>query len=151
MDDSDEELYRKYSSELLRFAAVLIGPGDADDIVSAAFLRAFSSPRWSAVEDHRPYLYRAVLNESRQTGRSSRRRLARELSVARSDQVEPDDLRLEVAGAVASLSMQQRAVVYLTYWFGMTASETATALGLSQRATERHLHSARVLLRRSLQ
>ncbi len=151
MDDATEELYLKYSPELLRFAAVLVGPADAEDMVSSAFLRTLSSRRWSEVTEHRAYLYRAVLNEARQGARSSRRRLARELAVARPDSTEPDSLRVDVADAVAGLSIQQRAVLFLTYWFEMTAAETAATLDISQRSTERLLTSARFRLRRSLQ
>ena len=151
MDDATEEMYVKYSPELLRFAAALVGPANAEDVVSSAFVRTLSSPRWSEVAEHRAYLYRAVLNEARQGARSTRRRLARELAVARPDSTEPDALRVDVANAVAGLSIQQRAVVFLTYWFQMSAAETAATLDISQRSTERLLTSARFRLRRSLQ
>lgn len=151
MEDLDEELYLKYSPELLHFAAALVGPSDADDVVSSAFLRALSSRHWPTVVEHRAYLYRAVLNEARQSGRTSRRRLARELAVARTEHSEPDALRVEMADALAALSVQQRAVVFLTYWFEMSAAETAATLDMSQRSTERLLSSARFRLRRSLQ
>ena len=151
MDDLAEELYRKYSPELLRFAAALVGPTDADDVVSSAFLRVLSSRHWPSVVEQRAYLYRAVVNEARQGVRTSRRRLARELAVARPDQLQPDALRVEMAEALAALSVQQRAVVFLTYWFEMSAAEAATTLDMSQRSTERVLSSARFRLRRSLQ
>ena len=150
-NDVDEELYRKYSPELIRFAAAMVGPTDADDVVSAAFLRALSSRYWPTVTEHRAYLYRAVLNEARQGGRTSRRRLARELAVARPDHVEADALRVDMADALAALSVQQRAVMFLTYWFEMSTAETAATLDMSQRSTERLLSSARFRLRRSLQ
>jgi DNA-directed RNA polymerase specialized sigma24 family protein len=41
---SDEEVYRKYADDLVRFAMGLVGSCDADDVVSGAILRAFSSP-----------------------------------------------------------------------------------------------------------
>ena len=58
----DEAVYVKYAPELLRFAAGLVGPSMADDVLSSAFLHASSSRRWAIVEDKRAYLYRTVLN-----------------------------------------------------------------------------------------
>jgi DNA-directed RNA polymerase specialized sigma24 family protein len=65
MSCSEEEIYRKYAEELIRFAAAVVGPDDAADAMSAGFLRAVHSPGWDEVAQPRAYLYRAVLNEAR--------------------------------------------------------------------------------------
>ena len=150
MGCSDEEVYRKYAPELLRFAATLVGPSAADDVVSSAFLRTVSSARWSQVVEHRRYLYRSVLNEARQHHRSRRRRLTREFAAARRETVAPDELRVDLADSLASLNMQQRAVIHLTYWFDMSVPEVAETLDMSVRTVERNLQFARAHLRRSL-
>lgn len=147
MDVSDEEVYAKYADELLRFAATLVGPSDADDLLSSAFIGAMSSKSWVDVSDRRPYLYRSVLNEARQLRRSSRRRMIREARTAHSGVVEPVVVRPEVLRAVAKLSVEQRAVVFLTYWCDLSIADVADTLELSQRTTERRLRSARTLLR----
>ncbi len=147
MDLTDEQVYAKYADELLRFAATLVGPSDADDLLSAAVLRALSSRSWAEVSAPRAYLYRAVLNEARQLGRSSRRRLIREARAAISDVVDPLTVRPEVLSAVAKLSVDQRAVVFLTYWCDLTIAEVSEMLALSHRTTERRLRSARTMLR----
>ena len=74
VDGADEEIYRKYSEELIRFATGLIGPDDAPDVVSAAVLRCLTSPAWSEVTEKKPYLYRSIYNEATMFRRSSSRR-----------------------------------------------------------------------------
>jgi len=144
---SDEEVYAKHADELLRFAATLVGPSDAEDLLSSAVLRAMSAASWTSVKSPRAYLFRSVLNEARQLARSSRRRLLREARAAVPDAVDPPIVRPEVLNAVAKLSVDQRAVVFLTYWCDLTVEEVSDTLGLSQRTTERRLRSARIVLR----
>jgi RNA polymerase sigma-70 factor (ECF subfamily) len=146
----DEDMYVKYAAELLRFAAGLVGPSLADDVLSTSFLHASSSRRWSDVEDRRAYLYRTVLNESRQHLRSDRRRLAREFVAAQREPARSTEATVELAVALAALSPIERAVVFLTYWGGCTAQDTAVTLSLSQRSVERHLRRARSELRKAL-
>ncbi len=110
-----------------------------------------TSPRWTEVSEPRAYLYRAVLNEVRQSSRAAKRRLRREFAVARHDAVEPDVTRIELADALAALSLEQRAVLVLAYWFEMSSVQIAATLERSQRSTERLLSSAKQCLRRSLQ
>jgi RNA polymerase sigma-70 factor (ECF subfamily) len=148
--DLDEALYRAHAPELLRFAASLVGPSKADDVVSAAFISASTSSRWSEITDRRAYLYRTILNEVRQARRSDSRRLAREFVAARRETEEPGAPSVELALVLAQLSQTERAVIHLTYWQGCTAIETAEMLELSLRSVERHLHRARARLERAL-
>ncbi|HQZ34077.1 MAG TPA: sigma factor [Ilumatobacteraceae bacterium] len=115
MDATDEQVYGKYSAELLRFAAGLVGPSAADDVLSQAFVKAISSPRWSQIKDRRSYLYRTVLNETRQHFRGDRRRLAREFRAAQADTTDTAESAVDLAETLALLSTAQRAVVFLTY------------------------------------
>jgi RNA polymerase sigma-70 factor (ECF subfamily) len=150
MDVRDEEVYAKYADELLRFAATLTTPADAEDLLSAAVLKAFTSPSWRDVEFPRAYLYRAVLNEARQTSRGGRRRSAREVRVAVTEEVASSSVRPEVLAAVRQLSLEQRAVVFMTYWLDLSIDDVAYELGLSRRTTERRLQAARRALRGAL-
>ena len=150
MDLTDEQVYRKYAAELLRFAAGLVGPSAADDVLSSAFVRAITSPRWPWIDDRRSYLYRTVLNEARQHFRGDRRRLTREFLASRSEAVDSAESDVDLAEALARLATEERAVVFLTYWVGFTVSESATALALSPRTVERHLQHARAHLRKAL-
>lgn len=144
---SDAELFRRHADELLAFATGLVGRNDAADVVSAAFVAAMSSRAWSAVEHPRAYLYRCVDSEAKRLHRSRSRREARERKAAVGEGVVMAEQRPDVVAAVLGLSLRQRAVVFLTYWTGMTPPEVATALGISQGSVRRHLARARQNLR----
>lgn len=80
--DEAEEMYRRHADELMRFATSLVGPSDAADTVSIAFLGALGAGALARSENPRAYLYRCVLNAARSTARSSDRRHRREHAVA---------------------------------------------------------------------
>ncbi len=150
MDEADAQIYRKYAEELIRFATALAGPDLAEDILSDAVLRVFSSSAWPAVRNKRAYLYRAVFNEAAQAKRSIDRRLRREDAAGAASPESTLDRR-ELLDALRRLTVRQRAVVYLTYWVDLEASEIARGLEISVRTVERELAAARrrleVLLR----
>lgn len=147
---TDEEVYRKYGDDLVRFAMGLVGRNDGADVVSDAMLRVFSSDSWGSVSNQRAYLYRAVLNEASNTHRERQRRWARELKVADSGCTDPVEYRPEVLRAVKQLSLRQRAVIVLAYWEQFTPRETAAFLGISEGSVRRHLARGRSRLRRLL-
>jgi RNA polymerase sigma-70 factor (ECF subfamily) len=149
--EEDGELYEKHAGELTRFATVLVGPSGAEDLVSAAMLRVFSSPAWPAAVDARAYLFRAVLLEARQQHRSTQRRLRRERRLAGVDVEQSPPVRPEVLDALRRLTVRQRAAVYHFYWADLPIDEIARLLEVSDRTVERELAAARkrmeVLLR----
>ena len=145
-----EEAYEKYADELMRFATSLVGPSDASDVVSEAVIRCVYSKSWPSVQNPRAYLHRAVLSEARRLGLSARRRRAREERTAPREAVLPPDVRTDVIDAVRSLSVQQRAVTYLTYWCDLTPADVSSLLAISEGAVKRHLARARSRLRKVL-
>jgi RNA polymerase sigma factor (sigma-70 family) len=147
---SNEEIYRKYADDLVRFATGLVGPFDAPDVVTDACLRSFSVPGWTGVANHRAYLYRAVLNHARSHHRSTLRRRLRELQAAVPEASSPPDVDVDVLVAVDRLSVRQRAVVMLTYWEDLSPGEVAARLGISEGSVKRHLNRARSRLREQL-
>lgn len=142
--------YRKYADDLTRFATGLVGPADAADIVSSAMISCLWSPKWAAVRDPRAYLYRAVLNQARSMGRSEGRRRVREQRAYAQPVNHLAEPRPEVIDAVASLSVRQRAVVFLTYWADLRPVEVGELLGISDGSVRRHLSRARKNLRKVL-
>lgn len=62
---SDGEIYSKHKDDLIRYATALVGPDDAEDVVASVVLRVLRRGRLSGLVEPRPYLFRAVLNESR--------------------------------------------------------------------------------------
>ena len=147
MDISREEIFREQVGDLTRFATSLVGPSDASDVVSGAVMKTMWSPSWENVRDHRAYLYRAVLNEARMLARSASRRRLREARVAVAAVAPDHDFRPDVAAAVARLSVQQRACVFLTYWEGLEQKEVAERLGIGVGSVKRHLSRARSRLK----
>ncbi len=147
---TDEEVYREHAPELLRFASGLVGPSDAQDVVADAFLRCIESSKWPSVTNRRAYLFRAVLNEVRMRHRSTMRRRARERLAANTESVEQPDVDADVLVAVGSLSVRQRAVVFLTYWHDMATDDIADLLGISAGSVRRHLARGRERLKERL-
>jgi len=148
MDDAD--VYEKYSDELIRFAAALVGPSGAEDLLANAMLKSFRSLHWDAVDNKRAYLYRVVWTEAHQHRRSVRRRLRREMRAAPHEAVDPTTVDRDVLNALQRLASRERAVVYLTYWIDMPTAEIADFLQVAPRTVERDLTNARRTLKELL-
>jgi len=147
---TDEEIYRKYADDLVRFATGLVGPFDAQDVVTDACLRVFRSGGWSDVANRRAYLYRSVLNQARSQHRSTLRRRIREMRAAPPEVVPETEVDVDVLAAVNKLSVQQRATVVLTYWEDLAPGDVALRLGISEGTVKRHLARARTRLQELL-
>jgi RNA polymerase sigma-70 factor (ECF subfamily) len=148
--ESDADLYERLGLELIRFATTLVGPSDAEDLLGSAVLKAIGSPRWPAVDNKRAYLYRVLINEARSTHRSRTRRRERELRTYRVDDFEHEVVDPALMDALRSLTVRQRAVIYLTYWDDLALADIATTLDTSLRTVERDLNSARTRLEETL-
>lgn len=145
MGVNDEAIWRKHSGELVRFASVLVGPGDAEDLLSSVVVRILSSRgSLETLDDPRPYLFRAVVNEAKNHRRRSRR-----VPLMAEGQYSVE-LRPEVLDAVMGLPPQQRAAVYLTYWRDLPISETSELLGCRPGTIKRYLFLARNRLKELL-
>ena len=143
-----EDAYRKWADDLVRYATVLAGPSDAADVVGDAFASVLARGEqwWSMVREPRAYLFRAVLNTARMRVRSSSRRARRE-SLVGGHETGESHIDPAVTRAVAALSVQQRAVIYLTYWEDLRPSDIATMLRVSEGSVRRQLARARSSLR----
>lgn len=149
-DDGDAAVYQAHAARLVALAAALAGPSSAEDVVSAAVLRAMASPAWADVRDPGAYLTQAVVNEVRSHHRSALRRAAREHRAARPDRTEDAIALPDVLDALAALPLRQRAVTFLTYWADLTPAAVAEALGISEGSVRKHLARARDTLRKEL-
>ena len=142
------EAYEKHASDLVTYATALVGPSDAEDVVAEAMLGVFTRVRWTSVREPRGYLFRCVLNQARMAERrratGRRKEAAVPLRVVSADDP-PHDL-----GLLASLSVRERSVIYLTYWVDLTPSGVADLLDLSEGAVKRYLARARAKLREEL-
>lgn len=144
------ETYRRYSTDLIRFAAVLVGPDDAGDVVSSAVIRVMNR-KLDSIRNPKAYLFQAVANEARNLKRGEARRREREAGTSsRLEVVQLSEPYPEVRAAVEGLSVRQRAVVYLAYWEDLTVQTIAEHLSISSGSVRRHLARARRNLRRAL-
>ena len=154
MTDVDPEicavatLWKAHAIGLARYATLLVGPNDAPDVVSAAFVKVTAGAR--PISNARAYLFRAVTNCALDQQRSKRRRQARDLNAVLPALGRQPDSDLDVRRAVAALSVRQRAVVYFTYWEDLDESHIADVLGISSGSVRRHLARARTHLRKAL-
>lgn len=144
------EVFQEYGVELTRFATSMVGPSEAQDVVSDALLRSMWSNGWRKVQNQRAYLYRAVASQARMNHRSASRRRERERRAHPALVTGSADSGVDVWDALGHLSVDERAVVFLTYWEERTEHETAELVGASERTVRRRLGRARQNLGRLL-
>jgi len=141
----DEAIYRELKADLIRYATILVGPSDAEDILSTVITRVYKSRRTlSDLEAPRPYLMKAVLNEA--LDRKKQKRLLPLVDQA----IEPTAAQPDVFDAVVGLPVQQRAAIYLSYWVGMNSGEAARQMGCGPATVRRYLHLAKRKLEKVL-
>lgn len=147
---SVDGVWRTCGPAVLRFATVLVGPDDAHDVMSNAFLRICRTTGWIAIEHPQSYWFRAVQSEAQNHHRKRRRQWRRDLNAV--TPVESVDRRrnLDLIDQIAKLSIPQRSVVYFAYWEDMTEAAIADALDLSTGTVHRTLTRARNQLRKAL-
>jgi RNA polymerase sigma-70 factor (ECF subfamily) len=135
--------HETHVSELRRFAASLVGWQDADDLVSQAIAAVLARPP-ATVHSLDGYFYTVVLNTARRHWRRSRRErdYVRRFMVP-AQFCETNTVDESVAIAVAGLSVQQRAAIYLTYWADMDPASIAQRLGVSEGSVRKHLARGR--------
>jgi RNA polymerase sigma factor (sigma-70 family) len=156
-------IFDRHSGEILRYAHARLGPDLAEDVVAETFLAAFSRrDRYEVARaDARPWLYGIAV---RQIGKH-RRAGARQLRLLRSvpaesadedmssraaERVSAEQLRPRLAALLSGLSRDDRELLLLVAWTGLTYQEAAEALGMTVSAVRARLHRIRVRTRRAL-
>ncbi|HEX6540158.1 MAG TPA: sigma-70 family RNA polymerase sigma factor [Ktedonobacterales bacterium] len=149
-----------YATAILRVAAALVGPADAEDAAQEAITRGWQA--WPTLRDTsaaRSWLLRITVNVCRdwQRGRfGTRRRLTEPLydddaaplallggDPGASDHANAMDLR----GAIDTLDEDLRLVVVLRYYSGMDATEVGAILGIPPATVRTRLRRALRMLR----
>ena len=111
---------------------------DAEDVVQEAFTRAW--PRRAAIQDLPAYLYATTRTVALDMARGQRRTKRREEDVG-TDPTQPrwfepaatletDERRQLIEAALRDLPTDQREVIVLKIWGGLTFDAIATALGI---------------------
>lgn len=141
---------------LLRLA-VLLGADDAEDIVSEAFCQLHR--RWNRLRSPDaalPYLRSVVCNLTRMRLRHLqvvRRHIDQRVDSVQSAESAAlirDDQRALVE-ALRYLSARQREALVLRYWLGLSESDIATSMGISQGAVKTHVARGMATLTKLMQ
>jgi RNA polymerase sigma-70 factor, ECF subfamily len=145
-EDAIERVYRDYGTQLWRgIYAYAGGRADiADDAVAEAFARALAHS--GRIRSPLPWLYRVAFRQAAVRLRDERRQDAMP-AAPEADRAE-NLTRHTSLGALALLTPQQRAVVFLFYYADLPIAEIARATGSSRVAVRVQLHRAREALRR---
>ncbi len=137
-------LYEREHAGQVRRAALLLGsPEQAQDVVHDAMVELYS--RWDTIGQPGAYLNRAVLNRCRDAKRRTRGGRRSEVRMAdRAASPPPDD---PLGDLFDGLPFNQRAVVVLRYYAGLSVAEIAEALGCPQGSVGPWLNRALTTLR----
>jgi RNA polymerase sigma-70 factor (ECF subfamily) len=146
-----EAEYRAHVADLLHYATVLVGPNDAMDVVNEAVTATIARHSLVAVDDVRAYWFRAVSLTAAGWHRAEYRRRNREVRAA-SLAVSPGTTERGEDGRrlLTGLSVQQRSVIYMTYWLDWDPARIAAALDVSDGTVRKQLARGREVLRKVL-
>jgi len=139
---------------LRRVAYALCGDRHrAEDLLQTALTKLYVAWPRIAHDGHeeayvRRILVRANIDESRRPWRRER------VTDVLGDQPTPEELPVEersaLFDALQALPVQQRKVVILRHWLGLSVRETAVELGLSEGTVKSHSHRGLTALEGSL-
>jgi RNA polymerase sigma factor (sigma-70 family) len=147
--DALELAYRRHAAQLIRYATVLVGPDNAHDVVTDAMVHVFASNTdLSRIDNVEAYLFRAVHHRAVDHHRAASRRRRREAAYDRQrSRPTAEWTPIDARASLEPLTMQQRTIVFLTYWADQTPAAIADVLGVSEGAVRKQLARARARLR----
>ena len=158
--DAYGELVTRYQPLAARVAYVITASAaDADDVAQDAFVKAYYAlDRFREGAPFRPWLLRIVANEAKNRKVSVVRRPTVELSAAADrasgetalspeDAAVAADLRAGLVAAINRLRPDDRLVLAYRYFFDLSESEMADALGIARGTVKSRLSRAMERLR----
>lgn len=165
MNDGDcrrrvNDWFIQWRAPLRKFLAGrrMISARDLDDVAQEVFLRLMRYQRAELVENPQAYLYRVAMNVASEWAVRTRNMAARDLSwVAelgrQSTESEMERLHAQdqVERALGKLSPRQRLVLKLQFYEGLSYTQIAAQLGMTERSVKRAVAKSYQQLRRELQ
>ncbi|HYI22408.1 MAG TPA: sigma-70 family RNA polymerase sigma factor [Candidatus Limnocylindrales bacterium] len=156
-EEAFEQIVRHHHRDLTRIAFVVTGDPDiADQAAAATWVIAWKRLR-SLREPERlkPWLCSIAANEARQLVRSQRRRRVVEIAVVNDERrTAPDPATrigdVDLANAMARLSVDDRSLVALRYICGLNSTELAQVTGLTASGVRGRLAKILDRLRKEL-
>ncbi|MCR4779642.1 MAG: RNA polymerase sigma factor [Ruminiclostridium sp.] len=144
------ELYRRSVTDAALF--IVKNPADAEDIAQEVFLKLYTYTGSFNDDDHvRAWLLRCAVNRALNLVKSGWHRHSLPLEAAGDEAGETQERNSDVKTAMMSLPPKLRAALYMHYYEGYTAEETAKLLGLSTAAVKARLKRGRDRLRTLLE
>jgi RNA polymerase sigma-70 factor, ECF subfamily len=152
-----ETLVKKYQVEAVRTAYLITyDQAMAEDIVQASFLRVYQRiQQYDDSRPFRPWFLRVVANAALESLRREKRQVSLDQDVPSLEdtladhapypdsEVEARELQIAVKKALEGLPPEQRAVIVLKYYGGLTESEMSETLATSVGTVKWRLHTAR--------
>jgi|SRR5580700_3704745 RNA polymerase sigma-70 factor (ECF subfamily) len=145
-------LYKKYAPDVYRFALYLSGErGEAEDITSETFVRAWTSPGPIEMATVKGYLFTIARNLFLQGLRKKSRHVAlnedlRDPQASPYRQAEQKEKLDSVLTELQKLPEESRSALLMRAVDGMAYEEIARALGISLAAVKVKIHRARLAL-----
>lgn len=143
-----DDLWRAYASAVVRYARRRVLPAEVDEVVAETFVVA-----WRRLDDvpenALPWLLGVARGVSANVRRTARRRDAltdRLVAQVPADEPAPPDdegLSPPLAAALQALAPDDRELLTLLAWDGLTREEAARALGVSRATLAVRLHRVR--------
>ena len=128
-----ERLYQEHGAALVLFGTSMVGePNLAQDAVHQVFLRLLESGDLRRAADQKAYLFASVRNQLLNDAKVRQRTVPLEPDSAWFEPPERDyAAEQNLRRALGELIPDQRQVVILHIWGGLTFSQTAEVLGIS--------------------
>jgi RNA polymerase sigma-70 factor (ECF subfamily) len=145
-------LYQKYAPDVYRFALYLSGErGEAEDITSETFVRAWTSPEPIEMATVKGYLFTIARNLFLQGRRKTSRHVAldddlRDPMAGPHVQAEQKEKLQSVLTELQRLPEASRAALLMHSVDGMAYEEIARVLGISLASVKVKIHRARLAL-----
>ena len=159
--DATQDLYERYSGQIFGFCVNKLGSRDeAEDALQSTFLNAHRALQRGVVpEAELAWLYKIAHNVCLTRHRSTRRRgrvestsdFAAVQDVVPAPSRESSDDLVRLTDALAEMPDSQRHAILLREWQGLSYTEIAGAMDLSQSAVETLIFRARRTLAANLQ
>lgn len=146
-EDAFTRFYLENWSDLVAYCSGLLSDRAAgEEAAQDAFVRIY--PRWSRLDDARPYVFRVAGNLCSRQRRLRARVVAHGLDPGDlTASTSPDEMqRLVVERALGRLPLRLRHVLLLHYYAGMPVAEVADVLRRPVGTVKRQLHDAREAL-----
>jgi len=153
--DRFELMYARHATRVIEYLSRRVNHDRVEDLASEVFTVAWRKLDKVAPGEELPWLYKIAGNHVRNEYRRQRRDSAALVPFESliDSVVNPDsgaNLRLAVIGALGTLSVEDRNIIYLVAYEQLSSDELAKALGRSPEASRKALSRARARLATAL-